>query len=130
MVIKEKLSDIQDLLLERAINNSTIKYYEIYKIFEENSDDEENEITKNDIWDTFEKACRNIADAEEAIYGALMSNKDDIPSDGFFDIYRHKRAEKYNEIVGDKIIQNLTLEEMIQITNDERNTVYQHSQYI
>jgi hypothetical protein len=129
MVIREKLSDIQDLLIERAISKSTIKYYEIYKIFEENNG-EKNEITKDDIWDTFEKACRNIAETEEAIYGALMSNKDGIPADGFFDIYSHKRAEKYNEIVGDKIIQNLTLEEMIQITNDERNTVYQHSQYI
>lgn len=82
------------------------------------------------MWDTFEEACRNIASSENAIFGALMSNKDDIPESGFFDIYQNKRYDKYQKLFNDKHVLDLSLNEKKLITKDERATVFNYASNI
>ena len=122
-IIHEKVQNIVDLLINRARNNQTIRYSEIYSIMKG--------YPTNDVWDTFEEACAKIQNEENLpIYGSIMSNSEDLPESGFFNIFRTKRSKKYEEIAGKKLEQNLNEDEKRQITEFERSEVFEHSKTI
>ena len=123
MIIDDKVNQLENLLLQRAKAKKVIKYPEIYSIFNKS-------VPRNDVWDTFEEACRNIASSDDAIFGALMSNKDEIPESGFFDIYQNKRYDKYQKLSNGKHILDLSLNEKKLITEDERATVFDYASNI
>ena len=59
-----KQEEIVDILIESARNKRLISYNKIYKLFPENED-------KNNIWNIFENACREVANSDVAIYGRV-----------------------------------------------------------
>jgi len=121
MILNEKLHEIKELLILAAKNKNVIRYPEIYGIF---AKDEK----RNNVWDTFEEACRNIVSGDIAIYSSLMALKNtNIPDIAFYDTYRIKRSTQYTEIAGNILIQKLSLEQKKKMTEDERNIVFQHA---
>jgi hypothetical protein len=118
MIIKNKINDIAEVLLEAAKNCKTIPYPAIYEIFKDTN------ISHVDIWDTFEATGRKIAPLDKCIFGALLRDKTGLPKEGFFDIYKIHRSNEYFQIVGDKNILGLTKKEKEIITNKERQRIW------
>ena len=122
-VIEEKIPGLIKLLKEKARRRSAIRYSAIFNLFDSNTH-------IGDVWETFEEACRRIAPAEEAIYGALLAKKDtNLPSTGFYDIFKNMRHEEYLRITGGKRLEayDLTLDQMEKIAQLERYKVHQHA---
>lgn len=122
-IIKEKIQEIENLLLEKAARRSAIRYAAIFKLFEPDTQD-------NDVWDTFEEACLRIAPSKVAIYGALMATKKtNLPASGFFDIFKNFRYVEFMEITnGQHLAANqLTVAQMQAIAQSERERVHSHA---
>ena len=82
------------------------------------------------MWRTFEAACEEIASADEAIYGALLAKKEtNLPSTGFFDLFKTKRRESFLEITGNDLLEanQLSHDQMVKIAQIERERVHQHA---
>ena len=125
-MVEEVIPDIIRLLVAKASRRSAIRYGAIYEFFE-------NDIPQPVVWETFEEACRRIAPSEVAIYGCLLAKKDSgLPGDGFFDIFKNKRLNEYLKVTGGvRLASNtLSLEQMQQIAQLERERVHQHSKTI
>lgn len=67
-VIEEKVPELIKLLENKARRRSAIRYSAIFDFFDPDTH-------RNDVWETFEEACRKIAPSEVAIYGALLAKK-------------------------------------------------------
>lgn len=122
----DKVKPIAQLLLVKATRRSAIRYSSIYKFFSPNT-------KKSTVWETFEKACNELATPSVAIYGVLMAEKDtDLPSTGFYDVYRNVRREEYLKITGGQNLQanQLSRYQMEQIAQDERLRVHRHATQI
>tara|TARA_R110001606_G_C15237236_1_gene635816 strand:+ start:296 stop:682 length:387 start_codon:yes stop_codon:yes gene_type:complete len=122
-VLEEKVAEIKSVLTRAAKSRSIVRYPKIYSLFE----DDEN---KTIIWATFEQACREIADPSEAIYGVLMRIKStELPQDGFFDLFKNMRPEKYKELTGSYSASSNMIdpEKMAEIVKLESETVYNHA---
>ena len=122
-VIEEKVPELIKLLENKARRRSAIRYSAIFDFFDPDTH-------RNDVWETFEEACRKIAPSEVAIYGALLAKKNtNLPSTGFYDIFKNKRHEEYMRITGGKRLEahDLTLEQMEEIAQLERERVHQHA---
>ncbi|MEX0739042.1 MAG: hypothetical protein WD071_06855 [Pseudohongiella sp.] len=122
-VIEEKVPRLMMFLKDKARRRSAISYSAVFNFFDSNTH-------RSDVWETFEEACRRIAPAEEAIYGALLAKKDtNLPSTGSYDIYKNIRHEEYLSITGVKRFEayDLTLDQMGEIAQLERDKVYQHA---
>lgn len=122
-IIEDRIDPLVKLLIDKARRRSAIRYSAIYGFFDKNT-------PKNDVWNTFEKACRVIAPAETAIYGALMAHKHtDIPSSGFYDIFKNIRGEEYTELAGGIRLEvhQLTLAQKKSMVQVERERVHQHA---
>lgn len=115
-----QIKQIREILITAARNGTTITYPQIYNVFEKDT-------PKNEVWDTFEEACRDICDSSIAIYGALLSSKDTrLPGNGFFDIYKNMRGAHYRAIAGSIEANVLTDAQKKLFCDTERATVYQH----
>ena len=122
-VIEEKVPGLIKLLENKARTRSAIRYSAIFDFFDSDTH-------RNDVWETFEEACRKIAPSEVAIYGALLAKKDtNLPSTGFYDIFKNTRHEEYMRITGGNRLEahDLTLEQMEEIAQLERERVHQHA---
>jgi hypothetical protein len=122
-VIEEKVPELIKLLENKARRRSAIRYSAIFDFFDPDTH-------RNDVWETFEEACRKIAPSEVAIYGALLAKKNtNLPSTGFYDIFKNKRHEEYMRITGGNRLEahDLTLEQMEEIAQLERERVHQHA---
>lgn len=122
-IIEEKVDLLAEYLVGKAKRRSAIRYSAIYGFFDKGT-------PKSDIWTTFEEACRTIAPAETAIYGALMARwYTNIPSDGFYDIFRNIRHSDYVLRAGGSRLEvrDLSLKQKREIAQDERERVHQHA---
>ena len=50
-----------------------------------------------------------------------------VPGIGFYDVFQNTHPEEYFRIAGKTILQNLTNEMMIEMTDIERRKVYEHA---
>lgn len=122
-LIEEKLPVLIDMLTHAARRRSSIMYSSIYDIFDQ-------ETPRNDVWYTFEEACRRIAPNNIAIYGALLAEKSTgLPGTGFYEIFRNVRHDEYLRITNENNPQanRLKLEERREIAQLERERVHQHA---
>lgn len=121
MVGVEQISLISSILLEAAKNCTTVSYADIYKTFPEKN------ISAHDVFDTLEAASRALIIPRIAICSSILEKKyTGLPGSGFFDLFKNCRPDKYEEIAGHTIIQNLTFDEQFKITNYERRRVYEY----
>lgn len=120
---KDRLTyEIESILISAAISKKVVTYVEIYDVFKRNN------CNKPLCWQIFEEVCRNICAGEVAIYGALMAdNETNLPSDGFYQVFKNKHYEKFIDLVGGDIhTLELTIEQKNIITQLERDKVYRH----
>ncbi|MEL7553066.1 hypothetical protein [Pseudomonas protegens] len=118
--MQDPIQTIREILISAARDRKTVSYPEIYNVFKTGT-------PKNEVWDTFEEACRGICDSKTAIYGALLSKKDTgLPESGFFDIYKNMRGAHYRAIAGNVEANVLTGAHKKLFCDTERSTVYQH----
>ena len=126
IIVEEPIIRIKSLLIEKAARRSAIHYSAIYRYFEDT-------VSNFTVWKTFEEACRRIAPAEVALYGALMAKKgNNLPGDGFFDAYKNTRRNEYLEITEGQMIESNTLSphQMQIIAQVERERVHIHARNI
>ena len=122
-VLEDVIPSLIEYLRVNALRRNGIRYSSIYRFFEPG--------TRQDIvWDTFEEACKRIAPPQQAIYGALLAKKgSNLPSTGFYDIFKNTRHERYMEITGGEYIEahSLSIEQMQLIAQSERERVHLHA---
>jgi len=122
MIIVEKISEIASLLLRAAKEENVATMWEFHNLFEDN-------IPMNDKYDTLEAASRALEYPKIAIYSAVLAKKDTgLPGGGFFDVFLNSKREKAIELIGEKSLHQLTLEDKKLITEYERKVVYKNAQ--
>lgn len=120
---QSEIEKIADFLRQKALRRSAVRYSAIYEFFPDGTSD-------TTVWNAFEDACRSLAEPKEAIYGALMAKKDnDLPSTGFFDIFRNARRDEYLKVTNGKNVEacELTKAQMQAIAGFERIRVHNHA---
>jgi len=128
--LPHRKSAVKDLFLAKASERSTIKYPEVYKLFEDDKSDSVSQSTwKGCVWETVEEVCREIATLNGAIYYSMLSNKNNVPEDVFWFSFFSHRKEEYEKDTGTALPQNysFTLEQKRSIAEYERERVYRHS---
>lgn len=112
---------VQLLLQERAAKGEVIYYAELFALFPEDT-------LPVDMYTCLEVACLEICELDVANYSAIMAKRDDgLPGDGFFDMYRNQRPEKYAVIAGDARTLDLTSKQKREIASLERACVYENA---
>ncbi|MCY9805887.1 hypothetical protein OTK51_20905 [Vibrio scophthalmi] len=83
-VVIEKVEQIKGVLRSAAQMNSVVSYGAIFRVFD-GYFDLQDAINQASIWHTLEFACEELADPKVAMYGALLSKKNNngLPGDGF-----------------------------------------------
>jgi plasmid replication initiation protein len=115
-------SNIQNILVTAGKIKKTVSYGEIYALFADSE--------RNTVWNTFENACRELADPKEAIYGVLMRKKgSEFPESGFFELFKNTRSEMYMSVTGNYSHPSNTLncQQKKQIVDHEFDLVCQHA---
>lgn len=115
MVLQNRLAAVESLIRQTVRINGELTYRQVLDAC--NGD-------MTDSMDTYEQAGRNIAPLAEAIFGALLSNREGIPGSGFFNTYSiHRRADFERLAPGRMNEMGLTLAQKQAITADERNRI-------
>lgn len=122
-ILEEKVVAIKSVLARAAKNRGIVRYPAIYALFAQDED-------KNVVWETFEQASREIASPSEAIYGVLVRAKGtELPANGFFELFKNMRSEKYKEITGSYGAPSSLLDsdKKAEIVKIESEAVYEHA---
>lgn len=121
VIIKYALREIEHLLREAALSRSVLTYGALQDVFDRVE-------SSGDRWDTLAEAEARLCHPSEAIYGALMSKKENgLPGDGFFRLFHDERSEEYQELVGDAELTKITDDQRRKIVDFERSRVYKHA---
>lgn len=121
MIHLDKISSIAIILVHAAKHRLTVNYFSLYNLFDKG-------VRGNDVFDTLESASAAICSSSFAIYSSLMAKKETgVPGIGFFDVFKNTHPSEYQRIAGITLIQDLTKDMMIEITNIERRKVYEHA---
>lgn len=126
MIITESVSAVKDLFATAARNKKTVSYRELHEIFKD-VEFEDPTLKDVDIYDTLEFACQRLVPRDIAIPESLLAKKEGgLPSKGFFEVFKNHRSDKFRDIAGDKIVQELDNDEKREIVRGERNRVYEN----
>jgi hypothetical protein len=128
--LPHRKSAVRDLYISKAHTQSVIKYQEVYKIFEEDKDPNIAQLTwRGCVWETVEDVCKEIATLQGAIYYSMLSNRNNVPEDVFWESFISHRKEQYEKDTNILLSYHsvLTLEQKISIANYERERVYRHA---
>lgn len=109
------------MLHAAATGGNTVSFPQLFGEFRKNAN-------PNDVYDTLEAACVELADWKVAIYSVLLAKANtQLPGDGFFDIFRLHRDEYYRRIAGNTHVHALSHEHRCEMVGIERSSVYAHA---
>lgn len=130
-VLEHRKSQVERLLLARAIGGSIISYHEVYQIFDEDKISCSSELVwQSCVWTTVEDVCSRLASREEGpLYTAMLATKERIPKPGFWDEYGLRRKKVYEQELSIALprIERMTLEQQQAAVAYERACVYAHA---
>lgn len=122
MILVEKISTVAELLLNAATSRGNAPFNDFHSLFTSST-------STTDKYDTLEAASRALCPPSIAIFGAVLAKKDTkCPGDGFFDAFKNMRPNEYQTHAGVCHTTELTIEQMMAITLEERERVYEHAE--
>ncbi|EGQ8449038.1 MULTISPECIES: hypothetical protein [Vibrio] len=123
MSVLSQVQVLKKILLGAAKSKRTVSYPEIYDMFDQDTE-------QSVVWDTFEKACTELANPQVAIYGALLAQKSTkLPHNGFFDVFMNTRYEEFLHITNNDVESSNAIprDMQLKIVMKERERVYEHA---
>ncbi|MFK7088692.1 hypothetical protein AAFM71_07730 [Chromobacterium violaceum] len=90
-ILHSKLPSVEQLIRKTVRSNTTIGYPPLFTACGTDK--------INDVMDTFEAACKNIAPVQDVILGAILQKKGTgLPGSGFFNTFYIQRQAEWANI--------------------------------